>query len=78
LFALDGNGNNFFTLTGVTGGFLSFTTFSSPGVEADIVADVKQIRLGVVGVIPEPETYALMLAGLGAVGFFARRRKAVR
>ena len=26
--------------------------------------------------IPEPETYALMLAGLGAVGLAARRRKA--
>ena len=26
--------------------------------------------------VPEPETYALMLAGLGAVGFAARRRKA--
>ena len=69
-FALNANGQNFFTITDVSG-FLSFTTT----VE---VADVKQIRLNAVGVIPEPETYALMLAGLGALGFVARRRKAVR
>jgi hypothetical protein len=39
---------------------------------------VVAVRLGDVAVspIPEPETYALMLAGLGLVGFMARRRKA--
>ena len=28
------------------------------------------------GLIPEPETYALMLAGLGLIGFIARGKKA--
>ena len=31
--------------------------------------------ISTVAVIPEPETYALFLAGLGAIGFMARRRK---
>ena len=30
----------------------------------------------VMGVIPEPETYALMLAGLGLIGLMGRRKKA--
>jgi len=29
-----------------------------------------------VAAVPEPETYALMLAGLGLLGFMARRKKA--
>ena len=29
----------------------------------------------IVGAVPEPETYALLLAGLGLIGWFARRRQ---
>jgi hypothetical protein len=29
----------------------------------------------VVSPIPEPETYAMLLAGLGVIGFVARRRQ---
>lgn len=35
-----------------------------------------RIRLSGVSVVPEPETYAMLLAGLGLVGAMARRRKA--
>ena len=76
-FDLDANGQNFFTLTGIVGNFVTFVT-SVDGVESDIVSNVAQIRLGVAPPIPEPETYALMLAGLAAVGFISRRRKARR
>jgi hypothetical protein len=75
-FAVDNSGSNFFTVTGITGTFLTFeTTLLSGGAAADIVDDVRQIRISQVTAIPEPETYALMMAGLVALGFISRRRK---
>jgi len=72
-FALDGTtgntfnsqalavGNYFYKVTGnVTGAFGGLYSLTSTLVTAPV---------------PEPETYALMLAGLGAVAFVARRRK---
>jgi len=48
--------------------------FSGDDDEIDAVAGLT-VSGGGVGAVPEPETYALMLAGLGIVGFIARRRR---
>ena len=55
------NGISRFTLSGTASGNTSIDNLVATTATAPI---------------PEPETYALMLAGLGAVGFMARRRKA--
>lgn len=44
----------------------------TPGYKTAILDNVS---LQSVSAVPEPETYAMMLVGLGAVGFVARRRK---
>jgi hypothetical protein len=49
------------SLSNATGGFETFFVASADGT--------------VTPPIPEPQTYALMLAGLGAVGFMAMRRR---
>lgn len=46
-------------------------TGGTGGTDAD-----QRITSFSVSAVPEPETYAMMLAGLGLVGFAARRRKA--
>ncbi|MEW6678431.1 MAG: esterase-like activity of phytase family protein [Pseudomonadota bacterium] len=38
--------------------------------------DTEFLKISLAAPIPEPETYALMLAGLGLVGFMAKRRNA--
>ncbi len=46
-------------------------------LKGSIGANNNVIGLTAVNAVPEPETYALMLAGLGALGFVARRRSKV-
>lgn len=65
-----------FTLTGAS--IMSVTFNQTPSSNAAFYAanlDDFVLTGPNVSAIPEPETYALMLAGLGLLGFAARRRK---
>ena len=84
-----GNGQNLgdFTSYAVLGSFAGavFTPFTLGGTYDLILgfndglrvdSDYDDIVVGLkVAAIPEPESYALLFAGLGAVGFVARRRR---
>lgn len=61
-----------------TGIFYYFdaTAFSTPGTHDTVFFGTDQAGRLVVTAVPEPETYAMMLLGLGVMGAIARRRKA--
>jgi hypothetical protein len=60
----------------------TFGSISLPTLTAGLSWDISRLYadgtvsvIGVAAPIPEPETYAMLLAGLGLLGFEARRRK---
>ncbi|TAL23576.1 MAG: PEP-CTERM sorting domain-containing protein [Aquabacterium sp.] len=76
------------TLNGVSGSALSNGKILFASVEGTATAPFKLTLAGSllkataaysgelsVSAVPEPQTYALMLAGIGALGFVARQRK---
>lgn len=56
------------------GGASALTNWDTTNAEAAIDAGYR-LRLSGVSVVPEPETYAMLLAGLGLIGSMVRRRK---
>ncbi len=60
-------------LTLASGWLSSLTSGAHPGIA---VLDSREHQDMIYAPVPEPETYALMLGGLAAVGFVARRRRA--
>lgn len=67
-----GGANDFQTVA--LGGWTNLMSVTITGINASGAFGDYSIDNLLVNVIPEPGTYALMLAGLGFVGFAARRR----
>lgn len=63
------------TLTDIT--FITDRTVFQHGIFlwGITASTLDHVTPGAISLVPEPETYAMLLAGLGLIGFMARRRK---
>jgi len=66
---------NLLTLTGGTSYKLYFGAIGAglPGYAGSL--DLDNVSLTAVTAVPEPESYAMLAAGLGVLGFISRRRQ---
>jgi hypothetical protein len=80
LFALSGNGSNFFDMTfNPAADFMTLNTFSdgAGATSAQLIEDTKQWRVGIAPTqVPEPATWTLIVPFLIGGLFYLRRRKA--
>lgn len=77
-----GSGKNFlcFTATFLCGGGTNGTSIAvlPAGRGYSLQQGVQQVATFAVAGVPEPATWAMMLAGFGMIGFAARRRQSVK
>lgn len=73
LFGLGLGNNNFKTLSVSAASIFRLEMFQVFSASDDGVI-VEDFRFAAAAAVPEPETYAMLLAGLGLLGFAARRR----
>lgn len=60
-------------------GFIKFLQYAYAGGEAGATLTISNLAVAsVVSPVPEPESYAMLLAGLGVMGAIARRKKSVK
>lgn len=75
------NGNPGRSQSGVTqfwvgaGDVFGFRAFSTDATHGSAITTITNFYAPGTAPVPEPETYAMLLAGLGLLGFMARRRK---
>jgi len=72
-----GTYSNTFSVQGQTNlvFFLVPSFYSSNGDHANTYFNITNLDLNYVAAVPEPETYAMMLAGLGLLGFMRRQKQ---
>lgn len=60
-----------FAFSSIVAGLSASASLATGGNETFFISNADALT----GVVPEPQTYAMLLAGLGAVGFVAKRRR---
>jgi hypothetical protein len=73
-----GNGSNWFSALASDGEVIRSISFDAAGTTG--FTDIRQVRLGPAlglapSAVPEPATWAMMIIGLGAMGFASRRKR---